>query len=167
MGKWSFLKEKDADGNRKVPEKVSEEPGYAERYAEFKKHCAEMNFEDLSHRLTASRDVKSGLESDLKDINLNIAVLEKLVIEKLEAAGIDSVVAGGYRLTPSPEPVFSKRDPRALREWALESGQADLLTIHSQTLSSIAKDYFLENAEAPPGLELTSTYTKLSRTKQK
>ena len=160
MAKWAFLK-------GKVPERTNEEPGYAERYTEFKTACAELNFEELSQRLTENRDQKSDLESDLKDVNLNIAVLEKLVIEKLEAAGIESVVAGGYRLTPSPEPTFSKRDGQKLREWAAENGMVDLLTINSQTLTSIAKDYFLEHGEAPPGTELTGTYTKLSRTKQK
>lgn len=160
MGRWSFLR-------GQVPERPNEEPGYAERYAEFKKACGALTFEGLASRLTQNIEAKGEFEKDLKDVNLNIKVLERLMIEKQEAEGLESVVAGGYRWTPSPEPSFSKRDGRALRKWADETGQSDLLTINSQTLSSIAKDYFLEHAEAPPGVELTGTYTKLSRTKRK
>lgn len=161
MGKWSFLKDK------KIPERQPEEPGYAELFATLKTEFAGLNFEQLSEILTNARETKTDLERKVKDASLTVTVIERLIIEKLEAAGIESVTAAGYKLTPSPEPNFSKRDGQALRAWATETGQEDLLTINSQTLSSIAKDYYLEHGEAPPGTELTGLYTKLSRTKAK
>ena len=166
MGKWSFLQDKE-----KYPQLAErsddETPEYVRRYAYHKASFNGANFHEMADALTANRDAKSELESDLKDVNLNIQVIEKLIIEKLDAAGIESVTAGGYKLTPSPEPVFSKRDGTKLREWAQETGQEDLLTINSQTLSSLAKDHFLEHGEPMPGVELTGIYTKLSRTKQR
>lgn len=157
-GKWAFLR-------GKVAEREDERPEYAQRYAELKTALADLNFEQLSEALTENREVKDDLTQKLSDASLSVTVIERLVIEKLEAAGLESVVAGGYRLTPSVEPTFSKRDGQALRAWAEETDQADLLTINAQTLTSLAKEHFLQHGEPPPGVELTGTYTKLSRTK--
>jgi hypothetical protein len=164
VGRWSFLK----DPKYNLAERSDHEtPEYVQRYAQLKGELSALNFEQLSERLTDNRGVKDDLAKDLSDVNLNIQVIEKLIVEKLDAAGIESVVAGGYRLTPSVEPSFAKRDGQALRQWATETGQEDLLTINSQTLSSLAKEHFLEHGEPPPGVELAGTYTKLSRTKSR
>lgn len=157
-GKWAFLK-------GKFDERTDDRPEYAQRFTELKTALAGLNFEQLSEALTDNVAIKSDLAQKLSDASLNVTVIERLIIEKLEAAGIESITAGGYRLTPSVEPNFSKRDGHALRQWATETGQEDLLTIHSQTLASLAKDWFLEHGEAPPGVETTGIYTKLSRTK--
>lgn len=162
-GKWGFLKGKIAERD------PNEEPGYAERYVDIKRRLEATNatFEDLSKLLTLARERKEAITKNLSDAGLEVTVIERLVIEKLESDGIDSVTAAGYKLTPSVEPVFAKRDGAKLRAWARETDQEDLLTINSQTLSSLAKEHYLEHGEPMPGVELTNTFTKLSRTKQK
>jgi hypothetical protein len=160
MGKWDFLRKQ---GVQEIEREES--PDYTQRLAVRRREYEGLNFEALSIALSDAREVKDDLAAKLSDANLDVTVIERLVIEKLESAGLESVVAGGYRLTPSPEPVFQKKDARALREWAEREGFTDLLTINAQTLTSLAKEHFLNNGEPPAGVELTGTYTKLSRTK--
>jgi hypothetical protein len=119
----------------------------------------------LADALTTSRATRDRLNEELGEVNTAIRVIEKLIIEKLDAAGIESVTVGGYKLTPSIEPNFRKVDGERLRAWVRETGQEDLLTVHSQTLAALAKDYYQEHNEAPPGTEMSGYYTKLSRTK--
>jgi hypothetical protein len=160
-GKWQFLK-------GQVPEKTNDEqPGYRERYAKLAALYKDHTLPALAEELTKAREIKDEFMGQLAEANLEVTVRERLIIEKLEALGIDSITAGGYKLTPSPEPVFSKRDGAALRQWCSETGQEELLTVNAQTLSSLAKQVYLDDGMPPPGVELTGVYTKLSRTKAK
>lgn len=157
-GKWSFLKDK-------LPPADEPTPDLAAKLAQHRELFAGDTLETLSQELTKAREEKDAKSAELSDLNISIMALERLIIEKLESAGIESVTAGGYKLTPSIEPVFKKVDGGALRVWCVETGQEDLLTVNANTLTSLAKELFLSDGAPPPGVELTGTYTKLSRTK--
>jgi uncharacterized coiled-coil protein SlyX len=122
--------------------------------------------EELSIALTEAEDKKDRVKQALDEAQLQVTALERVILEHLKTQGIESVHAGGYSLTSSPEPTFTKRDGRALREWAMKTEQEDLLTIQSQTLTNLSKAYFEANNEPPPGVELTYIYTKLLRRKK-
>jgi hypothetical protein len=160
-GKWAFLKG--------VVDEIepAESAGYAERLATLKAALSDKNFEQLSDSLTLAQARKDKINAELSEAKLEVTVLERLVIEKLESAGIESITAGGYKLTPSIEPQFKKIDGAALRKYIEETHQEELLTVQSQTLTSLAKDHYLQTGEVLPGLELSGTFTKLSRTKSK
>jgi hypothetical protein len=129
--------------------------------------------EELSEALTAAEDAKDRINQALAESQLQVTALERVILEHLKTQGIEAVLAGGFRLTSSPEPTFTKRDGRALRAWAIETNQEDLLTIQSQTLTNISKKHYDEinpktgepNNEPPPGVELTNIYVKLLRRK--
>jgi len=160
-GKWAFLKDKFPP----VEEAQSSEYQQALNAA-IEAHKGK-SLKDLSETLTAARELKDAINEQLSEANLQITALERLIIDWLDASGVESITSGGYKLTASPEPIFAKRDGAALRAWAQVTGQEDLLTINSQTLTSLAKTYYLEHNEPPPGVELTGVHVKLSRTKSR
>jgi len=161
-GKWAFLRDQF---KTTADEDASSE--YRQALNAVRDVHAGKSFLQLSEALTLHREQKDRINQQLADVNLHITALERLIIEKLDEAGVESITSGGYKLTASPEPIFRKRDAHSLREWAQETGQEDLLTIQSQTLTSIAKQYYLEHNEPPPGVELTGVHVKLSRTKSR
>lgn len=161
MGKWSHLV-------GKYPEKPENPSTDYQRalMATRDKHRGKST-EELAQALTAAEKKVDEIDAQLSEAKLEVTALESLFLFHLKEQGIESVVAGGYTHTVSPEPQFAKRDARALRQWAIDTKQEDLLTINSQTLTSLAKTYFEEHNEAPPGVELTNIYTKLLRRKKK
>lgn len=161
-GKWGFILDKFKGG----ADKQADNPSYVEALQKTRDSYRGLSMEVLSESLSQWNSKKKEIEDTLKAANLQIAAIERVILERMEEQGLASVEAAGYRLTVSAEPYFAKRDGAKLREWAQQTNQEDLLTINSQTLTSLAKTHFLEHGEPPPGVELTNAYKTLSRTKK-
>lgn len=161
MGKWSHLVGKYPE----KPENPSSD--YQRALMATRDKYRDFSTEELANALTEAEKRVDEVNDQLSEAKLQVTAIESLFLFRLKEQGIESVVAGGFTHTVSPEPQFAKRDARLLRQWAIDTQQEDLLTINSQTLTNLAKTYFEEHNEAPPGVELTNIYTKLLRRKKK
>lgn len=103
-------------------------------------------------------------EQELKDLKLRREAAERAMDQKMDAAGLESVTAAGYRWTPKIEPYPQVKDKSALRVW-IDEHMRDNLSLPFQTLKATVKAALEAGDELPPGVEvfLKRSFT---RTKQ-
>lgn len=100
-------------------------------------------------------------------MKLEIEAITRVLGDKMDDAGLESVVMAGYRWSPTYEPHPHVTDRLALRTWA-DTHMPDNLALPWQTLRSVVREALDPQAgdfELPPGV---GVYVKRSfrRTRQ-
>jgi len=120
----------------------------------------------LIAKLNEHLDKRDDLKSSEKQNNFALETVKYALAKAMKAQGLESVVAGGYRFTPVPEPYASVTDKKELIDWAIKDGAAETLQFPWQTLQALVKIALDAGTELPPGVDV---YLKrdVRRTKSK
>ena len=147
MGKWS-------ETTKHLQPLPDPDTPYFQRLAQRADELMGTDLDALAQLYGRADETRQALERQTSDVTLERDAIGRAMLRKMEDANLDSVVTGGYRWTPSPEPYPQVKDRVALREWATQNGMEDALAIPHQTLKATVKAA-LENHEAlPEGIEI-------------
>lgn len=169
MGKWSFLKN---DPRFKTVD--TDNPDYQAkvlaRRDELLRELADIPKSDLHRaavlRYNEAKEDKDRLEEQVSLTNLEIAAIEALILERMEAMGLDNFRSDGYTYTDYVEPTAKAVDKRALVAWVKKNDMEEMLSLHSQTLNALVKEQLGPGGgnKIPDGVEL-GMRRQLRRTK--
>jgi hypothetical protein len=150
MGVWTKL---DNAGTYK--ERPVEEPG-SEReqklYAEVDR-LKVLPLTEIVAAIEAAKAKKAAATALEKEGNFELQAADTAMQRAMKAQGLETVVVGGWRCTPSPEPYGQVKDKAQLLDWALEH-MRDNLSLHHGTLQSLVKSALKGEGELPPGLDI-------------
>lgn len=156
MGKWSYLKDSVAE----VP--VAD---YSEQLLADMRELEGLSVADLAALYAERDDLASEAATAQKTADRRLDAVRRVLVQRMEQQGLDSVTTGGYRFTPTPEPYPSVTDRAANLAWAKEA-MPDALQIQWQTLKSAVKSALETGDVLPAGVTLYLK-TTLRRTKTK
>lgn len=147
MGKWSGLK------NNLV--KFEHPPDYQSRVDEVKQHSKlrDRADVDLCELYGQMRDKKDALESQVKELNLQLEAVQQELVERMEEQGITGIKTldhGNFFL--KDDPYSSVQDRSAFHQWIRETGQEGLFTVMYQTANGIVKECLSSGKPLPPGM---------------
>lgn len=143
----------------KLPRLIGEEPEYRKKVeavaAAMKDDPTfESNGSALARTYVAARAEKAAAEAVLSEINLRIAAVESLLSPQYEAEGTSTIkLDTGESVAIQPEPYAMVADRDAFRQWCLDNGYADAMTLHHQTMNSITKERLLNGEPEPNGVK--------------
>jgi hypothetical protein len=111
-----------------------------------------------------AREVKDTFEGWKSVINLTLAAMEQIMLERMEAEGLEQLrPVGGRPIFTNLEPYAAVEDKDKVREWALsDPDRVRSLSIHHGTLNSLTKAMLLAGEEPPPGVKVWCK-TKIQR----
>ncbi len=147
MGKWSYLKKQD----RFQP--LPPDPKTWEQIREKVDALRGTSIVSLAESINGFEERKAELTAELKEVNKEITAHERALSNKMENDGLESVVAAGYRWTPSPEPFAQIADPAAFMAWVREN-MPDSLSLNEKIRQSLVKGAIEKNEPLPPGLDV-------------
>jgi hypothetical protein len=145
MGKWDALRET-------LPA-LKEDPTYEEALFAMSDAHRGKGLDALAESYTEVKGRKDTLNVELSAIDLELSALERVILETLDAQGLDSIVTGGYRYTRSPAPYPKIEDRPALLAWVSET-MPELLTVNAQTLGAVTKQRLEQGEALPPGVSV-------------
>jgi hypothetical protein len=145
MGKWDALRET-------LPA-LKEDPTYEEALFAMSDAHRGKNIGALAEGYSDLKERKDTLKVEVAAIDLELAAIERVMLETLEAIDLDSVVTGGYRYTRSPAPYPKIEDRPALLAWVSET-MPELLTVNAQTLGAVTKQRLEQGEALPPGVSV-------------
>jgi hypothetical protein len=157
MGAWSHL----VDTVPELPEDPSRQDKFRARLSEL----ASFDVNALTVLLNEQEEEKEILAKQTKAVDFEIETLERALRYRLKEQNLDSVIANGYRWTPSPEPYPSVKDKVPFTNWVIEH-MRDNVQLHHGTLKSVVKNALQGEGEMPPGVDIFLKY-RFARTKQK
>ncbi len=109
----------------------------------------------MAAELIKLRAEKAAIAEREKEVNVKIEAHHQMLVEWLEGAGLTQFKTDdGYTIFIKDEPYSSIEDEKQFLTWIRESGQEELLSVHYQTLNSIAKDHLTAGKPTPPGLKV-------------
>lgn len=101
------------------------------------------------------RDHKDQLETQVKELNVDLEALSQLLVHEMEGEGLDLFrLDSGDSLSIKDEPYCSVADKNIFINWIKDSRMEDLLTVHYQTLSAMTKQRLESGKPAPPGIKV-------------
>ena len=109
----------------------------------------------LCEELKAAREIKSGLQSQLKEIENKIAQLKESIISSMNDSGLEQCSTGGYSYTVKPFYSVQKLcEPRELVRLFRNNHHSDKITeyVTTASLNSFVADELEANDRLPPWL---------------
>jgi hypothetical protein len=152
MGKWT-------ETTKHLQPLPDPDTPYFQRLARRADELMCVPLDDLARRYGTADGTRKRLEDEVSDATLERDAIGRAMLRKMENAKLDSVVTGGYRWTPSPEPYPQVKDRVALREWAVRNGMEDALAIPHQTLKATVKAALENHEELPEGIDIFAKTT--------
>jgi hypothetical protein len=156
VGKWSHL-----DG--KVPD-LPQDPDRKDAFFAEVDKLKGKSTAYIAGVLDEAKERKTELEKSVKKANFAIDVADYAMRQAMQAEGLKSVVIGGFRYTPSPEPYANVTDRQAFLAWAMQN-MKDNLNINWNVLQATVKAALDTGDEFPPGVDVHLKKT-ISRRKQ-
>jgi hypothetical protein len=133
----------------------TEEPSYQEKINETKSQFIGLETSELAKHFNIGKQQKKELEEQISDINVGLAALSQLLVENLKGQDLQKVtLAAGGTVYLSVEVYPSTADKNTVREWAVEQGMSEILTVNYRTLQGIVKERLEDGLEPPPGVEV-------------
>lgn len=160
MGKWSFIKD--------VFPAVAEDSAYEEKVRVAREALMKPLYErarggdmtevrrEAARMYDELREEKDRLEEATSAVNLKIAALERVVLEGMEAAGVESFKGGGFTYTDYWEPTCKVVDKIALLRWIDKKKMREMLTLPYPTLLAFVKEQIIRGPDGlmPDGVEV-------------
>jgi hypothetical protein len=119
-----------------------------------------LSFGPLSATLAAQgyadvRKRKAELDEELSKVNVEVAAWEGAMFDAFDNEGITQLkLATGQSISTYPEPYAQVADPQAFRDWCIEQGLGNRMSLAWTTTNSIAKEQLLAGEEPPPGIKI-------------
>ena len=145
MGKYSSI------ASRLVPK--LEPQSFQDRVDEAKAGVRAVSHSDLAHQIVSIREEKERIKNNLNEVNIRMVAYEQLLVDAFESAGVSGVkLDSGDSISTQIRPYARVDDRRAFRDWCIEHGLAESLTLPWQTLNSLVSDRLVEGLPEPDGI---------------
>jgi hypothetical protein len=148
MPKWDFLRERFPI--------LGDEPRYHEALVAQIRAYEPEDIAWLTAHYNECETLLADLDVKARDTKLKLEAVLRVLADKMELTGLDSIVASGYRWTPTLDVRPSVTDREALREWA-RAHMPDNLQLPSSTLTNVVKDALADDTgttKLPPGVDV-------------
>ena len=126
---------------------------------------------ELANKLRGLKDLKEAQEADLKDTNMAIEAITKVLLpQKMDEQGIQNVKIDGVGRVSLRGEVYASilAENRELAyDWLRNTGRAALITntVNPSTLKACAKEWLKNGEEIPEFIKITpATVATLTRT---
>ena len=126
---------------------------------------------ELANKLRGLKDLKEAQEADLKDTNMAIEAITKVLLpQKMDEQGIQNVKIDGVGRVSLRGEVYASilAENRELAyDWLRNTGRAALITntVNPSTLKAAAKEWLKNGEEIPELIKITpATVATLTRT---
>lgn len=126
---------------------------------------------ELANKLRGLKDLKEAQEADLKDTNMAIEAITKVLLpQKMDEQGIQNVKIDGVGRIGLRGEVYASilAENRELAyDWLRSTGRASLITntVNPSTLKACAKEWIKNGEEIPEFIKITPvTIATLTRT---
>lgn len=126
---------------------------------------------ELANKLRGLKDLKEAQEADLKDTNMAIEAITKVLLpQKMDEQGIQNVKIDGVGRISLRGEVYASilAENRELAyDWLRNTGRAALITntVNPSTLKAAAKEWIKNGEEIPEFIKITpATVATLTRT---
>ena len=126
---------------------------------------------ELANKLRGLKDLKEAQEADLKDTNMAIEAITKVLLpQKMDEQGIQNVKIDGVGRISLRGEVYASilAENRELAyDWLRNTGRASLITntVNPSTLKACAKEWLKNGEEIPEFIKITpATVATLTRT---
>lgn len=126
---------------------------------------------ELANKLRGLKDLKEAQEADLKDTNMAIEAITKVLLpQKMDEQGIQNVKIDGVGRVSLRGEVYASilAENRELAyDWLRNTGRAALITntVNPSTLKAAAKEWLKNGEEIPEFIKITpATVATLTRT---
>ena len=126
---------------------------------------------ELANKLRGLKDLKEAQEADLKDTNMAIEAITKVLLpQKMDEQGIQNVKIDGVGRISLRGEVYASilAENRELAyDWLRNTGRAALITntVNPSTLKAAAKEWLKNGEEIPEFIKITpATVATLTRT---
>lgn len=108
----------------------------------------------LANEYNDLRLAKEVLQAQLSEIELQIAAITQLLDDQFEAEGLTLVrLDDGARVMTRPEPYAVVKDPTKFRQWCIDQGLQEKMTLPWQTTNALTKERLLAGEPEPDGIE--------------
>ncbi len=126
-----------------------------ERHEEIRASLPDTKPATLAFHWATARKEKKEQEIVLKAIEDRLFVYASLLENTYEDEGISSlkVLETGESVSVGFEPYAQVEDRDAFRQWCIEVGMEDQMTLPWQTTNTILKEHLLAGKAEPPGLK--------------
>lgn len=141
--------------NKQELPQFQEPQEWQEKINEFKKSLVGLSTAEIARHFAMRRREKKEHEEIVKGINTEMEACSQLLVEQLQDQEVQKVtLASGETvyLQSKVYPSVSNRDE--LRQWAIDSGQIEILSVHPQTLTGIVNKRLADGLEPPPGVSV-------------
>lgn len=99
------------------------------------------------------------LEDQAKKLKVELEAWSQILISQLEAEGGTLIrLSGGTSVSLNPQPFARVTDPVRFRQWCIDNGHGDELSLPWQTTNGITKERLLEGLPEPDGVEIFADY---------
>lgn len=136
-------------------EKAEEDPDRKAELDKVKEKFAGKTIGEIGDAFRAAYDLHEKIKKQEYDANIDLEALGQLLVNDLEASGIDKM-----RTSDGSTTLFIKDDVRCSmtnREeylnWIRQENMEELLTVHYSTMNAQAKDRLQKGKPLPPGLK--------------
>jgi hypothetical protein len=150
LGKWSVFK-------KSLPAKT-EDQTYQDQVNKAKATILEafpnLDMGGIGEMYGKTRAAKEAIEEELSGCNLSLAALEQMLMEQFDAQNIDMIrLEDGSSVSRKDDVYTSVEDRSQFLAWIDETGKRDLLSVHYQTMNSLAKQMLEAGQNLPPGIK--------------
>lgn len=154
MGKWSAFKQS-------LPAKVEDQTYQATvNQAKLKlilkaeEEGRDLDLGYIGDLYGKAREEKEKIEAELSGCNLIITALEQMTLERFDAQKMDMFrLDDGSSVSRKDDVYTSVEDQEKFLAWIDKTGKRSLLSVHYQTMNSLAKQMLENNEELPPGIK--------------
>jgi hypothetical protein len=152
---WGWLRGKYPD--------LPLDPTYDEAVSAARTKYIGYTAEMLATEINVQEVEKDKIEQKLSGVNLEITALERLMLERFDATGVESITVGGHSFKPQVSPYPFIADPVAMRAW-YEEHMPERLNVAWQSVKGDIAAALRGEGDIPEGVEV-KTSTVISRRK--
>jgi hypothetical protein len=151
MGKWAQLKDKypalPAD-HRFADEGGSD---YQAKIDAVKAQLTDQTIVQLGEAFIGLRAERDTAEEALKNVNIQLAAVEQLMLTTMEDQGLSSFrITTGQNFIINDSPHTTVKDRAANRQWFIDHGLTDVLSVPWQTQNAMVKGILEDPLEGDP-----------------
>ena len=121
-------------------------------------------FDSVGGYISDVRRAKESMELEAKELGYQLVALEKIMLDLLEAAKLDSVELASGKFSRQDRLNVVWKDRGAFYAYLKANGMEDLFSVNANTAAMIVKEALLADKDLPPGTEVTmSSYLQQTK----
>lgn len=124
------------------------------------------NFESVGQYIKDVSKAKDEIEAEAKELGYQLAALERIMLDLLDASKLDSVSLASGNFSRQDKLNVTMEDRGVFYAYLKANGMEDLFSVNANTAAMIVKEAVLADKELPPGTSVSISST-LQRTKGK